>query len=58
MSKGIDLGDPGAWDDSALINSWDEAVEELSGPVEAGAEVGVDVVVLLLEEDGLVDVVP
>lgn len=25
---GISLDDRGAWDDSALINSWDEAVAE------------------------------
>ncbi|KAI8934022.1 hypothetical protein NX059_008790 [Plenodomus lindquistii] len=28
MSPGIDMGDANAWDDSLLINSWDDAVAE------------------------------
>jgi hypothetical protein len=28
MSKDINLADPGVWDDSALINSWNDALDE------------------------------
>lgn len=28
MSLGVDLGDRDAWDDSALIQSWEEALAE------------------------------
>jgi len=28
MSKGINLTDPGVWDDSALVDSWNEALKE------------------------------
>jgi hypothetical protein len=28
MAMNVDLGDPDAWDDSALTNSWNEALQE------------------------------
>jgi hypothetical protein len=28
MAPGIDMSDKNAWDDSLLINSWNDAVEE------------------------------
>lgn len=33
MTTSINLADPGVWDDRALINSWNEALEEYKVPI-------------------------